>query len=208
MTNAALDRRLNLDVQSIAAAAVARVAQTPVRVPTILVRSPNRPLAAGDDMLPPSDTPAPPPAPPSVAAPDLQAQTKAALQALAIYIPTEVITLYLCVIGLVTHPEHVSRPEWRAFLVFQAITPVVVWLVYAGKLRAAGKPIPFAPAQWPCWEIIAASIAFGAWAFGLPVSPFRSFADRYSAAWAGFVPIAASVAIGLLAPLFQKPIQP
>jgi hypothetical protein len=48
----------------------------------------------------------------------------------------------------------------------------------------------------------AATIAYVAWAFALPESPFND-AAWYSAALAGVIVMTASVLLSLLAPLFQ-----
>jgi hypothetical protein len=80
---------------------------------------------------------------------------------------------------------------------------VIFWIVYATKLKAAGKALPIAFSSWPIWEMFAATVAYLAWTFALPGTPFREF-SWYSAGLAGVTVLAASTVLGLLAPLFQK----
>jgi hypothetical protein len=54
--------------------------------------------------------------------------------------------------------------------------------------------------------MFAATFAFCAWAFALPNTPFQVFASWYSAGLAGISVLLASTVLGLLAPLFQRPL--
>jgi RsiW-degrading membrane proteinase PrsW (M82 family) len=68
------------------------------------------------------------------------------VQMIATYIPTEVLTLYVAVLAaLQSQKPDSNRPDWIAFFVFLCSTPVVVWLSYAAKVRAANKPLSVAP---------------------------------------------------------------
>jgi hypothetical protein len=128
------------------------------------------------------------------------------VQVIATYIPTEVITLYVAVLAaLHNQKQGPDKSDWIAFTVFVICTPIIVWLSYAGKVRAADKPLPILPWKWPLWEMIAASIAFVAWAFSLPNSPFSSY-SWYNAAIAGVAVLVASTGLGLLAPVVQRPL--
>ncbi len=84
-------------------------------------------------------------------------------------------------------------------------TPAVVWLVFAGHVRAATKSLPLSPDKWPLWEMAAATIAFLAWAFALQGSPLTSL-SWYSSAFAGFMILVVQVGLGLMAPVFQQPL--
>jgi hypothetical protein len=126
-----------------------------------------------------------------------------ALNVLFGYIPTEIITLYVAVLAAVGVEGSVTRTEWLSFGLFLLCTPVVVWLVYGAKLKNADLPLPLHFAAWPVWEMFAASVAFGAWAFALPKSPFAAF-DWYSSALSGLVVLITSAVLGLLAPFFQR----
>lgn len=144
-----------------------------------------------------------------------------ALNVLFGYIPTEVVTLYVAVAAGLQPPSTAAAPgaatvivqpassisaQWIAFWCFFVATPLVVWVVYATKLKAAGKPLPSTYDTWPLWEMIAALIAFCAWAFAMPNTPFREFATWYSPALASLAVMLASTVLGLLAPLFQSPL--
>jgi hypothetical protein len=152
--------------------------------------------------------------------PEAENSGTAALKTIATYIPTEVIALYLAALAAVRSAtgvttvshgiaqrtgsaSHISGSELWTFGVFAVVTPLVVWLLYAGKVKTAGKKLPLSPRKWPWWEISASAIAFTAWAFALPQSPFARF-SWYTLAWATFVVLVVSTALGLLAPVFVR----
>jgi len=84
---------------------------------------------------------------------------------------------------------------------------MICWAVYAAKLKSAQKPIPIAIASWPLWEMFAATLAYFTWAFALPATPFSQFDGAwYSAGLAGVAVLIVSTMMGLLAPLFQRPL--
>lgn len=123
------------------------------------------------------------------------------------YIPTEVITLYVAVLAAIqTSGEVATRGDWITFWSFFAATPVVVWLVYGAKLKGARKSVPTRLSAWPLWEMCAATIAFSAWAFALPHSPFMQY-DWYSSALSGVAVLIVSTVLGLLSPFFQRPLR-
>lgn len=130
-------------------------------------------------------------------------QIDTALNVLFGYIPVEVLTLYVAVLAAVHQPDGATTADWAAFWAFLVATPVVVWLVYGAKVKAAGAPLPTAPRTWPVWEMSAATVAYAAWAFALPNAPFGVY-DWYSSALAGVAVLVASTALGLLAPFFQR----
>jgi hypothetical protein len=148
-----------------------------------------------------------------------------ALQVLFGYIPTEVLTLYVAVIAAI-HPTSaagssgtsgavagaqvaqgtkVMPSDWITFWIFLGSTPIIFWVVYAAKVKSGQKPIPVAFSTWPLWEMFAATLAYFAWAFSLPSTPFRE-ETWYSAGLAGVAVLIASTVLGLLAPLFQRPL--
>jgi RsiW-degrading membrane proteinase PrsW (M82 family) len=144
--------------------------------------------------------------------PDSQSAVTSGLKVIVAYIPTEVITLYVAVLAAIQHPLAGLRsnsPElksmWIAYYVFLACTPLVVWLVYAAKVRAANKNLPVSPRTWPLWEMFAATVAFTAWAFALPNTPFQ-VESWYSSAIAGVVVLVISTLLGLLAPVVSRPL--
>ena len=118
------------------------------------------------------------------------------------YVPTEILTLYVAVLAAIQKPAH-----WTAFWIFLVATPIVVWLVYGAKLKAAQKVLPWAPRSWPLWEMFAATVAYCVWAFGLPNAPFADY-SWYSSALAGIAVLVASTILGLLAPFCQRPLGP
>lgn len=120
------------------------------------------------------------------------------------YIPTEVLTLYVAVLAAVQQQNKVNLAVWITFWSFLVATPIVVWLVYGAKMMAAKKAIPLAYRKWPVWEMFAATVAYCAWAFALPSSPFTEFTAWYSSALSGVVVLVASTVLGLLAPFFQR----
>jgi hypothetical protein len=124
-----------------------------------------------------------------------------ALQTVVMYLPTEVLTLYVAVLAAT---ESASR--WTSFLIFLVATPVIVWMVFAAKVKSENRPLPMTPDLWPVWEMVAGTIAFVAWAFALPTTPFSAF-TWYSAGLAGVAVTIASTLLGLLAPLFQRPLK-
>jgi hypothetical protein len=152
---------------------------------------------------------------------DTENTITAALKSVATYIPTEVIALYLAVIAAVRSgatsegarstaaalrtgvPFKVSDAQVNTVIVFAIVTPAVVWMVYAGKAKTGGKKLPILPWKWPLWEMFAATVGFGAWAFSLPDSPFSRF-SWYTLSWAAVVVLAVSTGLGLLAPVVQR----
>jgi hypothetical protein len=121
------------------------------------------------------------------------------------YIPTEILTLYVAVLAAIQQPNKVTSADWAAFWAFLAGTPLVVWLVYGAKIKALQKPLPVAFSAWPVWEMLAATLAYVAWAMALPNTPFAAYA-WYSSALAGVTVLVASTVLGLLAPFFQHQI--
>jgi hypothetical protein len=132
-----------------------------------------------------------------------------ALQTLTTYIPTEVLTLYVSAIAAIgpltikigTRDLQVGR--WLPFWCFFAATPLIVWVAFASKIKAAGRTIPLHPAQWPIWEMTAATIAYSAWTFALPATPFAQ-ESWYSSGLASFLILVVSAGLGIIAPLMQR----
>lgn len=138
--------------------------------------------------------------------PGTQGGGSSTLAAIAAYIPTEVLTVYVAVVaalGTGTAAAAASGAGWLSFLLFLVFTPLVVWLVYAGKVRRAGKALPVALRRWPKWEMFAATVAYVAWAFALPGTPFSAF-GWYSTAIAAVVVLVATTALGLIAPVVAQ----
>jgi hypothetical protein len=133
--------------------------------------------------------------------------TNTALATLTTYIPTEVLTLYVSAIatlGSLKNAQGQDIGRWIPFVCFLVVTPAVVWLAFASKVQAAGKPLPWSPRGWPVWEMFAATVAYFAWAFALPNTPFAQFADWYSTGLAGFLVLIVSWGLGAFSPLMQR----
>jgi hypothetical protein len=89
------------------------------------------------------------------ATPDGLSNTNAAIQTLTTYIPTEVLTLYVSAlaalgpitikVGNVVH--QIGR--WAPFWTLSYPDTVITWVVFATKIKAAGKAIPASPRKWP-----------------------------------------------------------
>ncbi|MFL6682357.1 MAG: hypothetical protein ACJ8IK_28715 [Burkholderiaceae bacterium] len=132
-----------------------------------------------------------------------------ALNVLFGYIPTEVVTLYVAVVAalhgadLQTQPG--LQPQEATAIAFCVATPVVVWIIYATKLIGAGKRLPLSWGEWPLWEMIAATIAFAAWVVALPDAPWAKIVTVHQLS--GVIVLVTSTALGLLSPLFQRPLK-
>jgi hypothetical protein len=186
-----------MSINSLANAAAARRSDTapenavPSGLHDIARAAATPPVAAGQ------------PAPSSATAAGQAVET--AIHVLFGYIPIEILTLYVAVLAAIQQPNRVTTAEWGAFWGFLGATPVVVWLVYGAKVKALQKPLPVAFSSWPIWEMLAATLAYIAWAMALPHTPFAEY-PWYSSALAGVTVLVASTILGLLAPFFQRQI--
>jgi hypothetical protein len=147
--------------------------------------------------------------------PESKNAVTSALSAIATYIPSEILTLYVSVLAALgttgstgdTIAAYGNNAAWIAFWFFLVATPTVVWVLYATKVKTAGKPLPIKLSEWPVWEMSSATIAYMAWAFAMPSSPFLEFASWYSPPIAGILVLVVSAGLGLVAPLFtQRPL--
>jgi len=147
--------------------------------------------------------PPPPGGPPAPAVNQGANGVNTALNVLFGYIPTEVLTLYVALVAAIQKPDTVTPAQWIVFWIFLAFTPIVVWMVYASKVKAANGRLPTRFQAWPVWEMLAATVAYVAWAFALPKTPFTQYL-WYSSALAGIAVLVTSTVLGLLAPFFQR----
>jgi len=142
--------------------------------------------------------------------PNPQNVIASALGAVTTYIPTEVLTLYLAVVAanqsLMEGQRQHFFSELGIFVVFLVLTPILVWLIYAGKVVSANDPVPLRPRRWPKWEMFAATIAYAAWAFAIPANQFDAY-SWYLPAIAGVAVLGVSTLLGLLAPIFNGPLR-
>ncbi|GAA4469272.1 hypothetical protein GCM10023170_084500 [Phytohabitans houttuyneae] len=113
--------------------------------------------------------------------------------------------MYTAIVAAISADSPPSALRWVAFWVMLVASPVVVWLLYAARVRASDGSPPLKPNSWPLVEMTFSTIAFATWAFALPDSPFSELA-WYSAAVAAAAVVLATTALGLVAPLFRKPL--
>ena len=136
--------------------------------------------------------------------PDEVNEVTATLAVIATYIPSEILALYVAVYAAIVDPETPTMSHvWRIFIAFLIATPVVVWLVYAAKVRSGNNQLPIQPGQWPLWEMIAGTIAYVAWAVSLPDARILSELDVPTSIAAVLVLVVSTV-LGLLSPFFQR----
>src|SRR2546428_10573689 len=62
-----------------------------------------------------------------------------ALHMITTYVPTEILTLYVAVVAALRDPKSSPVTPWLTFGVFLVGTPVIVWLVYAAKVKNSQK---------------------------------------------------------------------
>src|SRR5215467_3265859 len=182
LSNAALARRSDFEPAEAVPRTLSEIAAAAASTP--------QPVAAGG---------APPPPPGN--------GPSTALQTLTTYIPTEILTLYVSAIatlGSLKNAQGQDVGRWIPFFCFLVLTPAMVWLAFAAKVQAAGKQLPRSPSTWPVWEMAAATVAYVAWAFALPGTPFAQFAQWYSTGLAGFLVLIVSWGLGALSPLMQR----
>ena len=128
-----------------------------------------------------------------------------ALSAISSYIPTESVAIYIAALAAArsgaSDSSMASGGELVAFWSVLVATPIIVWAVYAAKMRTAGGGIPwFNP---PIWEMTAATLGFAAWSYALPDSPWAAF-SWYTPASGTLVILVASTALGLGAGVFAR----
>ena len=136
-----------------------------------------------------------------------QSPVTAALAVIVTYVPTEILTLYVAVLAAITDSDGGDSSRiWVTFWIFVFATPLSVWLVFAAKVRSAQKRLPARPTEWPVWEMVAGTLAYVAWAISLPNAPFLRHLGL-PATLAAVIVLVTAVALGLLAPIFQRSIK-
>lgn len=148
--------------------------------------------------------------------PETATTASSALAAIAAYIPTEVLTVYVAILATfgvaVPTAETASGTGTLAataptpvvlYLVFLVLAPVVVWGLYAAKARQAGRKLPISIGSWPKWEMFAGAVAYAIWAAALPASPLGAF-EWFNQAAAGVVALIVSMLLGVFAPVFAS----
>ena len=191
LTNAAVARRPDFQPEGVVPKSLAEIAGAAVATPLPVL----------------AVAPVPQPAPSSVAS--VSSGPNTALQTLTTYIPTEVLTLYVSAVAglgpltIKVGSRDLEVGRWLPFWCFLAATPLIVWVAFASKIKAAGKPLPFHISKWPVWEMTAATVAYVAWTFALPATPFAQ-ESWYSSGLASFLILVVSAGLGTIAPLMQR----
>jgi hypothetical protein len=135
-------------------------------------------------------------------APAQAAETKppatALLNELVRFIPTELITLYVAFLGVATVTNGDYTARWWGFGIFTLATglaAIVDWKIKQRPLRQLERT------RVPRFSVVAAIIAFAAWGFALPGTPFQEL-SWYDTKWAGFAALVVSYVLGKSAALF------
>jgi hypothetical protein len=126
------------------------------------------------------------------------------------YTPTEIVVLYITLVGLLPQIppandkrslwEYDFRPRWTAFVVCLALVPLAVAAVQAVRDRAAQKAF-----EWPWLEFGLAPVAFVAWAIALPLSPLFSWHEWRG--WAGSaIAVVVLTIIGFIGKILGRPL--
>ncbi|MDY7091629.1 MAG: hypothetical protein SX243_01520 [Acidobacteriota bacterium] len=124
-----------------------------------------------------------------------------ALDVIMAYIPTEILTVYVPVLAML----ETTAGKVVGFQGFLIATPIVVWLLFAAKLRTASGTLPLNPKAWPWWEMVAATLAFFVWACALDDNAVPLAINE---SLAGILVLISAPALGLLAPIFRSPTAP
>jgi hypothetical protein len=126
---------------------------------------------------------------------------------LTVFIPTEIITLWVALIALLNYPKaplHQSLCQadfsgwWVATAIFAALASLITLGLTYRKFKDAGHGF-----KWPLFEMVAAPTAFMAWAVALPKSPLAS-ACWYKIDVGAFIVLATTVAITTAGYIFGK----
>lgn len=127
-----------------------------------------------------------------------------ALDALARYIPIEVVTLYVAAsAAMPSLKTALGVTEAGVYWFFGATTPILFLLIFAGKRRAAGLP-PFPSLKLlPWWKLTASGIAFFVWALAVPTTPYLG--GEAGKVVAAFAALFVSTVLTLLEPIVERP---
>ncbi|HXH73276.1 MAG TPA: hypothetical protein VNI58_10720 [Mariprofundaceae bacterium] len=158
------------------------------------------------DMAPPAAAAAPAgAAAPATAAPKPPSRDDG-VAALTKYIPTESLTMYVAVVSSQKALETVSSTitAASAYKFFIVLTPLIMLGLYFRGLALAGHEWKLPPRSWPWWRMIAATVAFSAWALAIPGNPVIDPQSQAGGAVAALAALFVSMFLSLLAPLFER----
>jgi hypothetical protein len=123
------------------------------------------------------------------------------------WIPSETLLLYVALLAALGTLKPIDGKEvheldyssrWIALWVFLGVTYLLVLGLSYGKARRAKKTF-----KWPLFEMLVAPLAFAGWAVALPDTPLLDF-KGYSTAVGGFILLAVTIGIAVLAYIFNK----
>lgn len=103
-------------------------------------------------------------------APAANQSVTAALEKITAFIPSEVIGIYVAVIGILAPAS--MRGKWVIFGLCVILVPFFMWLGYKAAKR---KNLPVPGARAFVLLLILAIVAFVAWGAALPSTPFEVF---------------------------------
>lgn len=119
------------------------------------------------------------------------AASSGSLEKLTRYIPTEAITLYVALLGVIGATSASDGGRWVAFAIFAVATPAMAWIDWKIRVRHTRDGDRSLTRPLLGFNLGAATVAFAAWAFSLPASPFSQF-GWYDPKWGGFVALVVS----------------
>jgi hypothetical protein len=103
---------------------------------------------------------------------DVSKEVADAFSNISNYIPTEIMGAYIPVLSVFAAASLQSF-RWILFLAFVILTPIASWVLFAVAAVEAKEAIPWNPRYWPAWGMLAAVVAFTAYAAALPGSVFH-----------------------------------
>src|SRR5688500_4749669 len=79
-----------------------------------------------------------------------EARVADAARTIVLYIPTEIITVYVAAAtALGTDDQTNANVRWALVWIMLCLTPFAVWATFAARLKSAGEPLPLHPTAWP-----------------------------------------------------------
>lgn len=137
---------------------------------------------------------------------DAGKETKARVDTLVSFLPTEIVSAYLliggAIVSAITPGNAREGLRWSMFWLFFALTEVAVFTGWRAKTTNAGTS---RKRKFPAVEMLGASVAFVAWATAVPGSPFRAWKE-FEDVYFVIVPIIAIVMLGFLVPPARRAI--
>lgn len=146
---------------------------------------------------------------PAAVAPRPELSRRDGFDSLVKYIPIETVTIFVAVCSARPAVERLAGgfSFGVAYAICAALTPLLLWLIAAGRRRAGGGIGPLGLHWWPAF---AATVAFLVWALSVPgVTEMLSADKDKQEAWgmlAGVGAVLVSLLLSLLEPLLgQRP---